>query len=88
MTTAELNYDIYVKELLAIFTAFKEWRHYLEGPELPIKVITNHKNLEYFVTTKLLTRCQARWSEYLSDFDFTIRYCPGKQGGKPNALAR
>jgi hypothetical protein len=88
LTTAELNYNIYDKELLAIFTAFKEWRHYLEGPELPIEVITDHKNLEYFATTRLLTRCQARWSEYLSGFDFTIQYHPGKQGGKPDALTR
>lgn len=88
MTTAELNYDIYDKELLAIFAAFKEWRHYLEGPELPIEVVTDHKNLEYFATTKLLTRRQARWSEYLSGFNFTIRYRPGKQGGKPDALTR
>ena len=28
---AELNYDIYNKELLSIFEAFKEWRPYLEG---------------------------------------------------------
>jgi Integrase zinc binding domain len=35
---------------------------------------------------KLLTWQQARWSEYLSSFDFTVRYRPGWQGGKPNAL--
>lgn len=88
MSSAELNYDIYDKELLAIFAAFKEWRHYLEGLEQPIEVITDHKNLEYFATTKLLTRRQARWSEYLSGFHFIVRYRPGKQGGKPDALTR
>jgi hypothetical protein len=88
MSPAELNYDIYDKELLAIFMAFKEFHHYLEGlPEL-IEVITAHKNLEYFTTTKLLTRCQACWSEYLSGFHFNIQYQPGKQGGKPDALTR
>jgi len=51
----ELNYDIYDKELLAIFEAFKIWRHYLEGSTSPIDVITDHKNLEYFLTTKVLT---------------------------------
>jgi RNase H-like domain found in reverse transcriptase len=44
----ELNYDVHDKELLAIFEAFKIWRHYLEGPTYPIDVITDHKNLEYF----------------------------------------
>ena len=62
-TTAELNYDIYDKELLAIFEAFKIWRHYLEGPAYPIDVVMDHKNLEYFATTKVLTQRQARWSE-------------------------
>jgi len=52
----ELNYNVYDKELLAIFEAFKIWRHYLEGSTLPIDVVTDHKNLEYFLTTKVLTR--------------------------------
>jgi len=56
----ELNYDVHDKELLAIFEAFKMWRHYLEGSTLPIDVVTDHKNLEYFSTTKVLTRQQAR----------------------------
>jgi len=30
-STPELNYNIHDKELLAIFEAFKIWRHYLEG---------------------------------------------------------
>jgi len=54
-TTAELNYDIYDKELLAIFEAFKIWKHYLEDPAYSIDVVMNHKNLEYFSTTKVLT---------------------------------
>ena len=52
----ELNYDIYNKELLAIFEAFKIWQHYLEGSTSPIDVVTDHKNLEYFSTTKTLMR--------------------------------
>jgi len=54
-TTVELNYDIYNKELLAIFEAFKFWQHYLEGSAHPINIVTDHKNLEYFSTTKVLT---------------------------------
>ena len=54
-TAVELNYDTHNKELLAIFEAFKIWRHYLEGPAYPIDVVTDHKNLEYFSTTKILT---------------------------------
>ena len=50
----ELNYDVHDKELLAIYEAFRCWRHYLEGPASPVNVVTDHKNLEYFATTKLL----------------------------------
>ena len=86
--SAELNYDTHDKELLAIFKAFKHWRQYLEGSGTSIDVITDHKNLEYFATTKILTRQQARWSEYLSQFNMVIRFHPGKLGAKPDALTR
>jgi len=68
LSAPELNYDTHDKELLAIFEAFKHWRHYLEGSATPVDVVTNHKNLEYFSSSKVLTCCQARWSEYLSQF--------------------
>jgi len=84
----ELNYNIHDKELLAIFEVFKIWRHYLEGSASPINVVMDHKNLEYFLTTKILICQQARWSEYLSQFNLVIRSCPGCLGTKPDALTR
>jgi len=84
----ELNYDIHNKELLTIFEAFKIWRHYLEGSALPIDVIMDYKNLEYFSTTKILTCQQARWLEYLSQFNLIIHFCPGHLGTKPDTLTR
>src|SRR6185369_6711556 len=53
-TPPELNYDTHDKELLAIYKAFKVWRHYLKNSTTPIDVVTDHKNLEYFSTTKVL----------------------------------
>jgi hypothetical protein len=88
MIAAELNYKIHDKEMLAIVASFKEWRHYLEGTSLPIKVLTDHRSLEYFTTSKQLNRRQTRWSEYLADFHFKITYRPGVQGTKPDALTR
>jgi len=84
----ELNYDVHNKELLAIFEAFKMWQHYLEGSASPINVVMDHKNLEYFSTTKVLTYQQARWLEYLSQFNLVIRFCPGCLGTKLDALTR
>src|SRR5271169_1965960 len=85
---AECNYEIYDKELMAIIRCFEEWRPHLEGAEHPVKVLSDHRNLEYFMTTKLLSRRQARWSEFLSRFNFVVVYRPGKAGGKPDALTR
>jgi len=53
---AELNYNTHNKKLLTIFKAFKIWQYYLKSLAYPIKIVTNHKNLEYFSTTKVLTQ--------------------------------
>ena len=54
-TVMELNYNKYDKELLTIFEVFKIWQHYLEGLAYLINIVTDHKNLKYFSTTKVLT---------------------------------
>jgi hypothetical protein len=87
-TPAECNYEIYDKELMAIVRAFEEWRPELEGALHPMQVLSDHKYLEYFMSTKLLNRRQTRWAEYLSRFNFKIIYRPGKAGGKHDALTR
>jgi hypothetical protein len=87
-TPAECNYDIYDKELMAIIEALEEWRPECEGAELPLQLYTDHKNLEYFMSKKLLHRRQARWSEFLTRFDYEIVYRPGKSNRKADALIR
>jgi hypothetical protein len=88
LSAPELNYDTHDKELLAIYEAFRTWQHYLEGSSEPIDVVTDHKNLEYFATTKLLSRRQARWSEFLHQFNLLIHFRPRKLGAKPDSLTR
>ena len=51
----ELNYDTHDKELLTIHESFQSWCHYLEGSAELVNIVTDHKNLKYFSTTKLLT---------------------------------
>lgn len=87
-TPAECNYEIYDKELLAIVKAFEEWRPELQGCEEAVEVITDHKSLQYFATTKLLNQRQVRWSEFLNDFRFQITYRPGHKATVPDALSR
>ncbi|WAR57332.1 hypothetical protein PtB15_8B379 [Puccinia triticina] len=90
LSQAEKNYEIFDKELLAIVAAFKEWRQYLEGNphRLTAIVYTNHQNLESFMTTKELSRRQARWAKTMGCFDFEIIFRPGRQATKPDALSR
>src|ERR1700722_20223698 len=88
LSPAERNYNIYDKELLAVIRAFKEWRHWLEGTAIPVMIVTDHKNLEYFMTTKSLTKRQNRWAIFLSEFNFKIRYRPGGLNAKAAALRR
>jgi hypothetical protein len=40
------------------------------------------------MTAKKLNRRQARWSLFLSRFDFSLHHRPGKSSGKPDALSR
>ncbi|KAH9263646.1 hypothetical protein BASA83_012956 [Batrachochytrium salamandrivorans] len=88
MNSAERNYEIYDKELLAVVDSFKHWRHFLQGGHHPVTVLCDHKNLEYFMTTKKLTRRQARWSLELSEYDFTLTHRPGKLNGRADPLSR
>ena len=54
MTLAELNYNIYNKELLDIVTALKKWKAFLYSTTELFKVITDYKNLVGFLTIKEL----------------------------------
>ena len=51
-------------------------------------MFSDHQNLEYFTTTKVLNRRQACWAQELARVDFRIYYWPGSQNGKPDALSR
>ena len=84
----ECNYKIYDKELLAIIKALEEWRPELQGSQEEFEIITDHKNLEYFTTTKALSQRQVRWSEFLSQYNFRIVYRPGSKAVRPDALSR
>ncbi|MBW0569165.1 hypothetical protein O181_108880 [Austropuccinia psidii MF-1] len=81
---AELNYEINDKELLGIVWALKCWRAFLLSLSSPFEVLTNHSSLQYFMSSKVLTRHQALWAE----FHFSITYRPGRLATIPDALSR
>ena len=88
MADAERNYEIYDREMLAIIRALEDWWHYLEGLPQPFDIISDHRNLQYWCTAQNLTRCQARWSLYLSRFDFLLTHKPGTTNTQADPLSR
>jgi hypothetical protein len=74
LSAVERNYEIHDKEMLAIIQALEDWRHFLEGARHKFEIWMDHKNLEYFMTVKKFNCRQARWSLYLSRFDFAMHH--------------
>ena len=60
MISAETRYETYNGELLAIVKAFKTWKHYLEGSQHEVLILTDHKILRRFIDTKSLSSRQVR----------------------------
>ena len=60
----------------------------MEGAKLEFKIWTDHKNLQYFMTSQKLNRRQVRWALYLSQFNFTLKHVPEKSMGKADGLSR
>ena len=77
LSPAEVNYETHDQELLAIVESFKQWRHYLEGAQHTIRVLSDHNNLRGFMSMKQLNGRQARWATYLARFDFVIEHNKG-----------
>src|ERR1700731_664955 len=83
---AQLNYDVYDLEMLAIIQALEEWQHYLYGQEFEIH--TDHHNLAYFWKPNPLNGRQNRWNQFLSQFDFKIVLRARKSNAVADSLSR
>src|ERR1700738_28715 len=86
MNEHEKNYPVHEQELLAIVHALREWRHYLLGNRFT--VITDHRSLQYLATQDKLSERQTRWSEFLQQFDYEIKYRPGSDNDVADGLSR
>ncbi|PKI73202.1 hypothetical protein CRG98_006400 [Punica granatum] len=62
------------------------WRHYLLGSKFVVR--TNNIATSYFQTQKKLSLKQARWQDFLAEFNFLMEYKPGKTNVVADALSR
>lgn len=83
---AEVRYSTHEKEMMAVVHCLEVWRHYLLGTKFV--VITDNVANTYFQTQKKLTPKQARWQEFLSEFDFQLVHKAGKHNEVADALSR
>lgn len=81
---AELNYPVHEKEMLAIIRALQKWRSDLVG--IPFLIYTDHKMLENFDCQQDLSRRQACWMEFMSQYDCKIVYVKGEDNCMADAL--
>jgi hypothetical protein len=85
LNEAQKCYPVHEKELLAIIRALKKWRaDLLSGP---IAVFIDHRTLENFNTQKDLSRRQACWQEFMSQFEMNIYFVKGEDNTIADALS-
>jgi transposase InsO family protein len=87
LAPAEKNYQVHDREMLAVLRCLQAWRSHLHSCE-KFTVVTDHKNLQYFMQKQNLSSRQVRWAEYLSEFNFEWVYRPGSEAAVPDALSR
>ena len=83
---AEQHYSVHEKEMAAVVHCLDAWRLYLLGTKFT--VITDNVANTYFKTQKKLTPKQARWQEFLEEFDFVWVHKLGRQNQVADALSR
>jgi len=88
LNKAERNYHTTDKELLAIVKTLRHFRSWLVAAPEPIKIWSDHKALQHFLTTTKMTPRHARWGEELADFRFVIQHIPGRANRAADGLSR
>ncbi|RVW12133.1 Retrovirus-related Pol polyprotein from transposon 17.6 [Vitis vinifera] len=86
LNDTERLYTMQENEMTAIVHCLHTWRHYLLGSHFIVK--TNNVATSYFQTQKKLSPKQARWQDFLAEFDYTLEYKPRSANHVADALSR
>lgn len=88
LTNAEINYSTYDRELLAIYSAIKYFKHMIEGRQFT--VFTDHRPLTHAFTQKS-DKCsprQIRHLELIGQYTTDIQYIKGQHNTVADTLSR
>ena len=88
LNSAERNYPVHERELLAIVLALRVWRHFLYGSSFQVVCQTDHRPLQHFMTQSSLSARQVRWQQFLSEYNLMVKYLPGDVNNFADGLSR
>jgi hypothetical protein len=77
---------VHDKEMLAIIECIRAWRCYLQSRH--VTIWTDHCSLSFFDSQPKLAQRQIRWQGELTNYNYTIKYRPGKLNVVADALSR
>ena len=86
LTATERKYGSTKSEFLGAVWAFRHFRCYLLGRRFLVR--TDHKALEHWQTFKEPSAIMARWMEFLSQFEFDVKYRQGRAHANADGLSR
>ena len=86
LNSAETKYATIEKELLGIIYAVEQFRPYIYGRKFTI--YTDHKPLKWLMNLNNPSSRLFRWKIRLEEFDYEVKYKPGKINTNADALSR
>jgi hypothetical protein len=81
LSGAELNYSVSDIEMLAVISALREWRCFLEGAHGPFTLVTDHQPNVYLdsATNAHTVHRRARWLSVSCGYNYKWCYRPGRE---------
>ncbi|MCG7874760.1 MAG: ribonuclease H family protein, partial [Candidatus Thiodiazotropha endolucinida] len=86
LTKSERAYCVTRKELLALVTFVKHYKHYLYGKKFLVR--TDHSSLKWLMNFKNPEGQIARWIETLSCYDMKVEHRPGRLHQNADGVSR
>lgn len=82
----ERNYSTTDREFLALKWSVEKFHHYVYGRHFVVR--SDHKPLEGLLKGKPNNQRQARYQMFLQDYDFDLKFVPGKENVVADTLSR